>query len=252
MTGDAPLALVTGAGKGIGRAIAEQLARDGYELACWSRTPADLESLSGYFQSRRIPHVVQKVDVGDRQAVDSALNALMKERSAIDAVIVNAGFGRWRRFEDIALEDWRDELRTNLDGAFNCVSATLGYLLLGGKKSLIGVGSDASLYPFTGRASYAASKTGMRALFDVLRKEYRGKGLKVSMLYPGAVDTSFKGSYEKASPGTRPQALKPEHIARLVSFILSQDDMVELREIQVAALTGSYGPYPEKHEGGST
>ncbi len=241
MTANRPIALVTGAGKGTGRAIARRLAADGFDLVCWSRSDGDLEALRDEITADGVHCAAHVVDVSDPARVVWAVE--QHANVPLDAVVVNAGEGVWTAFDDYTYDHWRGELASNLDGAFNTVSQTLGLLLRGRQKSLVAIGSDASLYPFVGRAAYAASKAGLRSLLETVRCEYRTRGLRVTSIHPSAIDTSFSGSYRAAGPGTRPHGLTADQVADVVSFVVAQPTSVELREIHLSSMAATFGPF---------
>jgi NADP-dependent 3-hydroxy acid dehydrogenase YdfG len=106
--------------------------------------------------------------------------------------------------------------------------------------------SDSALYPFPGRAAYSASKAGMQAMLDVARRETRASGVRVSVVLPSRVDTFFQGGHSDAAPGTREGALSADQVAEVVAGLFALPPAVEIRQIQLAAMTSTYGLLPER------
>ncbi|MDF5751641.1 SDR family oxidoreductase [Spongiactinospora sp. TRM90649] len=232
--------VVTGAGRGIGRATAVRLARHGHDVALWARTEADLAAANDEITRTggRARHRV--VDVADPDAVADAAGDLAAD-GPLRALVVNAGGGRWRPFSELTAQEWRATLATNLDGAFHVLRALLPSLAGHEHAQVIVVGSDSSLYPFPGRAHYCASKAALRSLAETFRAEVRPLGVRVTTLLPSRVDTHFGGRV----PGDRPGALSAEDVADVIRFVIDLPPHVELRELRLSAITETYGPFQE-------
>jgi NADP-dependent 3-hydroxy acid dehydrogenase YdfG len=237
--------LVTGAGRGIGRAVALELARHGFDLVLWSRSEAPL--LEAQAQARAlgvsVSHAV--LDVGDAEAVEAAAREV---KGALAGVVLNAGHGVWTSLEALAVEEWRHTLRTNLDGAFHVLHACMPILRQRPGALLAAVLSDSALYPFAQRGAYAASKAGLRALLEVARRELRTSGSRVSLIYPSRVDTGFQGAHRDAQPGTRKGALDAGDVGRVIAALYTWPPSVEIRELHLSAMTSPFGPFPEVME----
>ena len=233
--------VVTGASRGIGRAIAVRLAGSGFGVVLWARSAPELRQLAAEIAGRGGSVRYATVDVADPGMVAGAA-AELRDLGCLKAVVVNAGQGTWRPFLETTLGQWQGTLAVNLDGAFHTLRALLPLVLRSRDGQLVAIASDSSLYPFPGRAPYCASKTGLKALLDALRLEVREHGVRTTVLLPSRVDTHFGGK----RPGDRPAALRPEDVAQLVHYVLTVPPHVEIRELHVGAITESYGPFEEK------
>jgi NAD(P)-dependent dehydrogenase (short-subunit alcohol dehydrogenase family) len=224
--------LVTGASRGIGAAVAERLTTRGFQVVGWARS----DSLHCGRMAR--------VDVGDPEQVDRAVGETLADAPALQGLVLNAGAGVWTALADLAVDEWRDTMRTNLDGAFYVLRATLPRLIAG-RGLIVGILSDSARYPFPGRAAYGAAKSGLYALLEAARREVRAAGVRVSLVVPSRVDTYFRGAHAESGPGSRPGALAAADVAGVVATLFELPGGVEVRETHVASVRATYGPYPE-------
>ena len=181
-------ALVTGAGSGIGRAVAERFARDGARVAFTDRDLAAAEDAAGAFPDA----VAVRLDVSDESSVEQAFARLASDGLAVDVVVANAGvqlFGQDARIADLDLDVWRRTIDINLTGTFltvkHAVRALLGrggsIVLTGSPTGLNGEGQD-----FT---AYSSSKAGMHGLARTVAAAYAGEGIRVNTVVPGYTET---------------------------------------------------------------
>lgn len=238
--------LVTGASRGIGRAVAEAAKASGFGIVAWSRTPPE----GGAGDPDGAETLWQQVDVSDPQAVAAACEVLRGRGISLAALVLNAGIGRWRPLGETARAEWRHTLSVNLDGAFNVLQAALPLLDRDGAPVVVGLLSDSALFAFPDRAAYSASKAGLRALLETARLEMRDKGVRFSLLYPSRVDTYFAGSVERGEPGLRASGLTAAQVADVVVYVLNQPPTVEIREVHLSATTDTFGPYQQRSPGG--
>ncbi|MET8759460.1 SDR family oxidoreductase [Lentzea sp. NPDC004782] len=230
--------LVTGASRGIGAAVARRLAKSGFDLLLWARDQEALTSVAAEVGAVRVRTAA--VDVGDATQVDAAAEALPQ----LAGVVLNAGSGRWAPLGDVTPDMWSATVRTNLDGSYHVLRAVLPRLAAQGL--VVGMLSDSVRYPHAGRAAYTASKAGMAALLEVVRREVRESGVRISALLPSRVDTYFQGSYAEAGPGTREGSLSADDVAEVVGGLFDLPGHVEVRRLELAAMTSTYGPFPER------
>jgi NADP-dependent 3-hydroxy acid dehydrogenase YdfG len=239
--------LVTGASRGIGAAVAEALAVEGFDLVLWARSPDGLDRTASAVRQRGAAASVHTVDVGDGAQV-AAASATLAGPGPLAGVVLNAGVGRWSPLSSLDPEQWHSTLRTNLDGAYHVLRAVLPRLTAQRAGLVVGVLSDSALYPHADRAAYSASKAGMSALLETVRREVRRHNIRVSAVLPSRVDTHFQGSHNEAAPGTRKGALAAADVAQVVSALFTLPPHVEVRNMQLAAMTATYGPFPERVE----
>ncbi|HEX5872177.1 MAG TPA: SDR family NAD(P)-dependent oxidoreductase [Longimicrobium sp.] len=228
--------LVTGASRGIGRAVAEALAADGFDLVLWARAAAELDearaALHGPVQVR-----TAAVDVSRPEAVAGERERSLAGLPGLRGVVLCAGVGEWAPLEETTPAAWRTMLDTNLGGAFLALREALPLLRAVPHAQVVVLGSDSGEVGMPGRTAYCASKWGLRGLAESLRAEERPGGLRVTQLLVSRVDTHFRGRV----PGDRPGALTAAQVARLVSTVFAQDPQVELREIRMSSIHTPYG-----------
>ncbi|MGK2877228.1 MAG: 3-oxoacyl-ACP reductase FabG [Solirubrobacterales bacterium] len=222
----ARVALVTGASRGIGRATAERLARDGHDVAITYSSDADgaaetLEAIEAL--GRR--GVSLQADVRDVSSVNAAFEQIESTLGPVAVLVNNAGV----RHDGLALrlsdEDWSDTLDANLTGAFNCSRAALRGMVRARWGRIVMVSSVAGVHGNPGQAAYGASKAGMIGLARTLAKEYARKNVTVNAVAPGPVATAMtEGLVDKiaeAVPLGRPGTV--DEVAAAVGFLASDD-----------------------------
>ncbi|MGK4579913.1 SDR family oxidoreductase [Kitasatospora sp. HPMI-4] len=234
--------LVTGASRGIGRAVALTLAEAGHQLILWARTTSDLVEVSREITERWGTQVrIATVDVADPEQVDRAAEESFLGLESLRAVVVNAGGGIWSSIEAMKPEDWREVMGANLDGAFHTLRATAPYLRKRPGAQVVGLASDSSYNSFAQRGAYCASKAGLLSLLETARRELREDGVRVTALVPSRVDTYFRGKH----PGSRPEALSMTEVADVVATLFALPPRVEVRELQLSSIHSSFGLFPE-------
>lgn len=221
-----PVAVVTGAGRGIGRRVALTLAGRGYAVAA-----NDLEAPEGTLGELRdlgAPALALPGDVSDEDSVRGMLEGVMGEFGRVDALVNNAGVSFIAPAEETTLSDWRRILEVNLTGPF-LTSRIFGVEMLGrGSGSIVNVSSVAGLLGIGDRAAYNASKHGLIGLTRTMAAEWGGRGVRVNAVCPGWVKTEMDdedqgaGGYIDADiEGRVPMGrfATPEDIARAVAFL---------------------------------
>jgi NAD(P)-dependent dehydrogenase (short-subunit alcohol dehydrogenase family) len=227
-----PRAMVTGGSAGIGRALASALVSDGYRVAISGRDGkrlAEAEKATGAALSC-------VCDVRDPAAVEAAFSLLEKEFGGLDLLVNNAGVGRFLSLEETEEADWESMIGTNLTGSWRVTRRALP-LLLESKGTVLNVISVAGRKAFPGSSAYCASKFGMLGLAESLREEFRGRGLRVINLLPGATDTPFWEGIE--GEWDRSAMLRPETVADAAMGALKLPDEALAEEIVIAPARGS-------------
>lgn len=200
---DSNTALVTGASRGIGAAIAEELVRLGYFVFGTATSQAGAEKISDQLQSRGRGLVVR---VQDQTSVDSAFKEML-EAAAVPSVIVNnAGITRDNLMLRMSADEWQDVVDTNLNGAFRVTKAALRSMIKARWGRVINVGSVVARLGNPGQANYVASKAGLEGFTRSLALEVGSRGITVNLLAPGFIETDMTaalGSEQTAAMLTR-------------------------------------------------
>ena len=215
-------ALVTGAGRGIGRAIARALGAQGAHLTLVSRTRADLDSLLGEIQAAGGRAVAHPGDIREGAVCAGAVARAVEAHGGLQILVNNAAVATHRPLAETSDDDWQRVIDTNLTAVFRLTRASLPHLAARGGHVFM-ISSLAGSNPVAGMAPYCASKAALDHLAACLMLEVRHHGIKVTTLAPGSVSTSFGGRREGA-PGDG-WMLRPEDIAdTLVDLLKMRDD----------------------------
>ncbi len=213
-------ALVTGAGRGIGRAIALALAREGARLTVVSRTASELDSLIDEIETVGARGVAFAGDLRDGSACNTAVKTAVDCFGGLQILVNNAGVGSSSNVADTTDEEWATVLDTNLTAVFRLTRAALPHLTHHGGHVVM-ISSLAGSNPIPGMAVYCASKAALDHFASCLMLEVRHRGVKVTTIAPGSVDTSF-GS--ESRPPDASWMLSAEDVAETVVHLLRMRD----------------------------
>lgn len=184
------VALVVGAGRGIGRAIASAYARAGAVLVCAARTQSEIEEVAAEIRADQGQAAAVVTDVRERNSVDALFERAEAECGGVDIVVLCAGTtGPRVPLAEGSVEDWERTVQVNLQGAYYCMRAAVPRLQERGGGKILSVGSGIGHRGLPGYSAYAASKAGLWMLVRVLAEEVRGDGIAVNELVPGPVRT---------------------------------------------------------------
>ncbi|MEE8201221.1 MAG: SDR family NAD(P)-dependent oxidoreductase [Candidatus Acidoferrales bacterium] len=230
---DAPLAIITGASRGIGYAIAAEMARRGHRLALLARNPEPLEQAARKLasavedpelapsgvegRSRRAARAFP-CDVRHSDQVQTTFGEILHWAGRCDLLVNNAGIGAFAPLDRLAEDDWNATLETNLRGVFLCSKAVAPQMIRQRSGYIINIASLAGKNAFPGGSAYCASKWGLLGLTRCMAEDLRGYGIRVSAICPGTVHTEFS-----PHPGKDPgKMLQPEDVARVAGWLLDQ------------------------------
>jgi NAD(P)-dependent dehydrogenase (short-subunit alcohol dehydrogenase family) len=207
------VALVTGAARGIGRRVAEELRDLGASVAAGDLARPDHDGILGV-----------QLDVTDEASVEQAFTTVEVELGSVDLLVLNAGIMRVESLTETSLESWRTTLDVNLTGAFLCARRALPGMKERGYGRIVAVGSSAGK---TGgnapAAAYAASKAGIMALAKAIAKEYAPFGITANAVAPALIETEMmKGISEYAKQIPVGRTGRPEDVAWLIAFLCSE------------------------------
>jgi NAD(P)-dependent dehydrogenase (short-subunit alcohol dehydrogenase family) len=230
------VALVTGAPRGIGLAIARALAAQGCDLVLTGRDVSALRRVSRELAPAKIQILAQPCDVRDPQSVDDLFRSIRRQFKRLDILVNNAGIAHANLTVDkLPLPLWHDVIETNLTGMFLVTQAALAIMKRGG--TIVNNLSIAANRVFPGSAAYNASKHGALGFTNTLREELRPKGIRVIALLPGATDTDIWKTFWPQAP--RKKMMSPTTIADAVvsAILLPPNATVETLEILPTAGT---------------
>ena len=183
------VALVTGAGRGIGRAIAVAFGREGAHVALTGRTEEQLRQVEEEIGPEAF---VQTADVRDPSTITALVDAVLARFGRLDILVNNAGVGMAQPTEDLALADWQRIIETNLTGPFLCTQAAGRVMLAQGSGRIINIASLTSFAGLPMRAAYGASKGGIMAFTRSVAVEWGPRGLRVNAIAPGFIRTNLQ------------------------------------------------------------
>jgi 3-oxoacyl-[acyl-carrier protein] reductase len=185
------IAVVTGAGRGIGRAIALRFAAEGAEVACVSRTAENAEKVAGEIRALGRKAWAHAVDVADAASVNAAAEKILGEAGRVDILVNNAGVTRDGLLMRMSDEDWDTVLDTNLKGAFLFTRAFSRGFLKQRSGRIINVASIIGLIGNAGQCNYAASKAALIGLTKSVARELASRGVRVNAIAPGFIETDM-------------------------------------------------------------
>lgn len=228
--------LVTGSSRGIGKAIALRLARDGFDvvLHCLSRRQDADEVAQAIAALGRNARVLQ-FDIGDRQAAEAALSADVEQHGCYYGVVCNAGVARDNAFPAMPEEDWDLVLKTNLDGFYNVLHPLIMPMVRRRSAGrIVTLASVSGLVGNRGQVNYSAAKAGIIGATKALALELASRGITVNCVAPGLIETDMIGEAPvdemlKLIPARR--IGKPEEVAATVSFLMAEDAAYITRQV---------------------
>lgn len=185
------IAVVTGAGRGIGRAIALQFSAEGADLVCISRTAENAEKVAGEIRGAGRKAWAFALDVADAAAVDSIAEKVLSETGRIDILVNNAGVTRDGLLMRMSEADWETVLNTNLKGVFLLTKAFTRTFVKQRSGRIINISSIAGLMGNAGQCNYAASKAGLIGFTKSLARELASRGITVNAVAPGFIETDM-------------------------------------------------------------
>jgi 3-oxoacyl-[acyl-carrier protein] reductase len=223
---DGKVALVTGAGKNIGRAIALHLARDGATVVVNGRSDqAAIDAVAGEIVAMGGKALGHLADVSDPEAVARMTDTVAARLGGIDIAVANAGLRRQTPFLDISLGEWREILSVALDGAFILAQAVVPHMIRRGGGSIVALSGISTHIGTPNRAHVSASKAGLEGLMRALSVELAPHGIRCNSVSPGTIDT-VRGAAAGALPPTHGDSTVPlrrkgsaEEIAAMVRLL---------------------------------
>src|SRR5690606_6774431 len=211
-------AIITGAGKGIGRAVAIALAKEGVHLGLIARTEENLKNVAKEVEGENITVSIATADVSSNDQVNKAVTKLQNELGNVDILINNAGIAKFGKFLDLDVSEWEKIIRVNLMGVYYVTRAVLPIMIEQSAGDIINISSTAGQKGGPMSSAYSASKFGVLGLTESLAMEARKHNIRVTALTPSTVATDLAFG-EGLIAGDKETFMKPEDIAE---FIVAQ------------------------------
>jgi NADP-dependent 3-hydroxy acid dehydrogenase YdfG len=230
------VAIVTGAGRGIGRAIAERFAGEGASVMLAARTAKELEVVAGEIERGGARALVVPTDVADDAAVDRLVARTIEAHGRVDILVTAAGVATFGPVAEQTPRDWEAMLTVNLRAVMVCCRAVLPTMLARGQGKIINVASVAANRAIAGGAVYTATKAGVVGFSRVLAEEVRKAGVRIGVLLPGAVDTPLWDSI--AGAPDRARMLRADDVARAAVLMAALPTSATLEELTLMPKEG--------------
>jgi 3-oxoacyl-[acyl-carrier protein] reductase len=222
-------ALVTGASRGIGRAIAERLARDGFEVMVAARDRAELDEVAASIGAAGGRARALVLDVSDPQSVAAALTGV-----ELDVLVNNAGVGVLKPFMELSAAEWQRTIDVNVNALYHVTHAVLPAMIARRSGHICTIGSISGRGAFVGGSCYAATKAFVTSWSESLMLEVREHGVKVSVVMPGSVTTHFNDHVPSDADAWK---LRPEDVADTVAHVIATPPNVLVHRAEVRTLT---------------
>jgi NAD(P)-dependent dehydrogenase (short-subunit alcohol dehydrogenase family) len=227
--------VVTGAGRGIGAAVAEAFGALGDHVVVASRTGADLERVAAAVRAAGGAATLVAADVRDEAAVTGLMEVAAALTGHIDVVVCSAGVARVAPFLELSVADWEETVASTLTGTFLTCRAAVPHMEAGGR--LVVLSSIAGRSGFPEWSAYSAAKFGVLGFAEAIRAELRPRKIRVTAVIPGAVDTPLWNDV----PGewNRESMLQPADVARAIVRLVEDPDYLSTDEVALGHIAGA-------------
>ena len=221
-TNNRKIIMITGAGRGIGRAIALRFASEGCLLVLISRSADELESVSGEILRKGLVCLTIAADISKEKDIKRIYRTIIDRLGNLDILVNNAGRGSiGKPLAEISTKDWNKTMDTNMKSVFIMSREALRIMIPRGKGKIINIASMASRRGISLRSVYSASKFGVLGLTESMAAEVKHLDININAVNPGMVETK---TFRKAHPDyNEPDLMHPDDIARVVTFLASED-----------------------------
>ncbi len=228
------IALVTGAGKGIGRTIAIALANEGVHVGIIARTESDLQQVAEEITATGSKAALATADVSDIESVNKAVQSIAQELGNIDILINNAGTGKFGKFLELTSEEWENQVKVNLFGVYYATRAVLPQMIERKIGDIVNISSTAGLKGAPATSAYSASKFGVMGLTESLMLEVRKHNIRVTALNPSTVVTELAKNSNLIN-NNEDKLIHPEDFAELIIAQLKLNRRVFVKEASLYA-----------------
>lgn len=224
------IALVTGASRGIGRAIALELAQSGADVAVnYATNQEKAEAVADDIRSYGRKAFVVQANVASASEVDNMVKEVVKEFGRLDILVNNAGITRDNLLIRMKEDEWNEVIDTNLKSVFNCIKAVTRTMMKQRYGRIVNLASVVGVMGNAGQANYVAAKAGVIGLTKTVARELASRGITVNAVAPGFIETDMTGelaeNVQEAMLAQIPLGRfgEPEDVARVVRFLVSDD-----------------------------
>jgi len=216
------VAVITGGGRGIGRAIALSFAGEGASVVVSARTGPEIEEVAREVEKQGRKSLALQADVSREEDVKSMIGETLKVFGRVDILVNNAGTNLpYRNVVDMTLEEWNRVLEVNLTGPFLCSRAAMPAMIAQRSGKIINISSIGARYGAAGRSPYRSSKTALLQFTYCLAAEVKQYGIDVNAVCPGPTETRMMKDIARGN--LFPDLIRPEEIAEVVLFLASQE-----------------------------
>ena len=220
------VAVITGAGQGLGAGFAKDLAGRGAKVILLGRTAAKVEKVAAEIQAAGGWALAMGCDVGDREQVKTCFDRIQAEVGGVDILINNAAYHRSLSVLDTSMEEWDKHIDSNLNGTFYCIKAVLPGMIERRYGKILNMSSSGAKLFFPGFGAYAASKGGIVSLTQILSEEVKDYGINVNAIYLGMTNTEHTRERIDSDPAVTiklDEMLQVDEVAKVVSFLVSDE-----------------------------
>lgn len=225
------IAVVTGGTRGIGRAIAELLLREGATVAICARKAESVDR--AVTEMKPLGNIVgHPCDVTQVNQVRKFFQEVDRDPGGLDILVNNAGEGVFRKVAEMTPEEWHRNIDLNLNGPFYCSHEALARFRRRGGGFIVNISSLAGKNPFSGGAAYNASKFGLNGFTEAMMLDHRNDGVRVTSIMPGSVDTEFAGDPAKRA-GDTSWMIAPEDVAEAVAMVLKMPERTMISRVEM-------------------
>ena len=226
------VAIVTGGGRGIGKATALALAREKVRVVVVSRTLSEIEDVADEIKKQGQDSLAIDADVSKKSSVDAMVDQTLERFGKIDILVNSAGVAIHNPIPKIREEDWDLTIAVNLKGVFLCTQAVFSHMCSQGYGHIVNISSGAGKHGGPNFGAYAASKFGVMGFTESTYNEGIQYGVKATVVCPGPVDTKMRRDNHKDDLTT---IMQPEDIADVILFIITQPSRAHITEVLVSA-----------------
>jgi len=226
------VALVTGAGKGIGKAIAVALANEGVHVGLMARTEKDIQQVANELEPLGVKASVAVADVSNRSEVEAAVSKVQSELGNVDILVNNAGIATFGKFLELEPDQWEHQVRVNLFGVYYATRAVLPSMIERQTGDIINISSTAGKTGNAITSAYSASKFAVFGLSESLMQEVRKHNIRVTALAPSTVVTELANN-NKLITGDPGRVMHPEDFAELIISQLKLNRRVFVKEASI-------------------